>query len=312
MFPKGILMKSLKQCWCVVFLVACVPVEMADLNEPAPQAPAVVKSLTASDVLAMQSPEQLGYRLTKKVAQAAPAPNTSRPKKGKAAQSNAPTEKRDIRYFDRLRRPEVRPTKNGFYREIIGKTGDGRRVVQDFYQNNDVPFTSPYIAIKDAKLKIFGDVSAIDSRVAWYAPDGSLLKMAVYDKGVEQGEVWLFAHNRLSAYVRDDLGQNQAASAEKTVSGSLNMQFFYPNGNLMAERHSQNGNSNILFYYDNGTAMLKIDDTPTQSTRVAWDKSGKTVAPHDIAADLQAVQARIRADLKAMKREHDLMNDLLD
>lgn len=306
-------MKWIKQGLCVLLLAACVPVEQ--LDEPAPQAPVGVKSLTASDVLAMQSPEQLGYRLTKKTENKPDATDDASPKKNAKHRQKTPqmAENRDIRYFDKLRRPEVRPTKNGFYREIIGKTADGRLVVQDFYQNNDTPFTSPYIAVKDAKLRIFGDLSAIDSRVAWYAPDGSLLKMAEYANGQELGEVWLFAQNRLSAYVRDEsLLPQTASAAENALSGSLKMQFFYPNGNLMAERRSQDGNSNIVFYYDNGAAMLKMDDTPQKSTRLAWDKSGKTAAPSDIYADLLAVQTRIRSDLKAMKREKDLMNDLIE
>lgn len=305
-------MKWLVSCCCAAWLAACMPIEMETLHEAAPQAPIVAQALSASDVAKMQSPDELGYRLTRKSGDETTqnaSPNKKSSKKAKAKQP----EKRDIRYFDKLRRPEVRPTKNGFYREIIGRTADGRLVVQDFYQNDDVPFTSPYIAAKDAKLRIFGDVSAIDSRVAWYAPNGSLLKMAVYANGVEQGEVWLFANNRVSAYVRDDLAGVQAASAVGDVlSGSLKMQFFYPNGALMAERLTQNGNSNILFYYENGSAMLRLEDTPRQSTRLAWDRAGKTVAPQDIRADLLAVQTRIQADLKAMKREKDLMNDLIE
>lgn len=289
-------MKWIKITACCVLLTACLP-EMKPLDEPPPSAP-TVSAITASDVVAMQSPEQLGYRLNKRATEL-PKNNQNNKKKT----TNNPKEQRDIRYFDKWRRPEVRPTKNGFYREIIGRTSDGRVVVQDFYQNNDTPFTSPYIAIKDAKLRIFGDTSAIDSRVAWYAPDGSLTKMSVFKDGKEQGEFWVFQQNRLSAYVLDLLGEEN--------SGSLKMQFFYPSGKLMAERHSQNGNSDIVFYYETGMAMLSIHDTPQQSTRLAWDKQGKPAAPSDIHADLMAVQTRIQTDLKQIKREKDVMYDLV-
>lgn len=286
-------MKWINKTICCFFLMACVP-EMKPLDEPPPSAPHI-PIITASDVALMQSPEQLGYRLNSARAQSA-KPNQ---KNKKIAESEKIS--RDVRYFDKLRRPEIQPSKNGFYREIIGRSHDGRLVVQDFYQNNHTPFTSPYIAVKDAKLRIFGDTSALDSRVAWYAPDGTLTKMSVFKNGKEQGEVWLFQQNRLSAYVLD--------SQKEGHSDSLKMHFFYPSGKLMAERHSQNGNSDIVFYYETGSAMLRIHDTPQQSTRLAWDKYGKPVAFQDIDADWRIIQTRIRADLRQMKREKDLLND---
>lgn len=287
-------MKWIKRTACCVVLTACLP-EMKPLDEPPPSAPNV-SVITASDVATMQSPEQLGYRLNKRATE---LPKSTKNNKIKTP----PKETRDIRYFDKWRRPEVRPIPQGFYREIIGRTNDGRVVVQDFYQQNDTPLTSPYIAVKDAKLRIFGDTSVMDSRVAWYAPNGALTKMSVFQDGKEQGEFWLFQQNRLSAYVLD--------SAENGDSGSLKMQFFYPNGKLMAERNSQNGSSDILFYYETGAAMLSIRDTPQQSTRLAWDKQGKPTAPSDIQTDLLAVQKRIQTDLKHIKREKDVMYDLI-
>lgn len=262
----------------VILLSACVPEQKI---EPVPQAPKLAV-LSASDAIAMQSPQTLGYQVFN-------------PQKN--------PDKRSIRYFDKWYRPEVRATKNGFYREIIGKTPDGRAVVQDFYQNNDTPYTTPYIAIKDAKLRLFDNKSAIDSRVGWFHADGTLNFIADYQNGKPQGEWWLFQNQKMVAHIIDKI--------EKKDDDMVQMRFFYPNGSLMAERITRQENSKIFFYYEHGSAMLQIEDTPKQSTRIAWDAQGKTVAPQDIQAELNRVQGEISRHLKKIHKESDLLNKII-
>lgn len=293
---------------CCIILAACLP-EMKPLDEPPPSAP-TTSIITASDVAAMQSPQELDYRLNKYHAERQKP--TAHQNKAKMKPNLG--EQSHVQYFDKWHRPEVHPTQHGFYREIIGRTDDGRMVLQDFYQDNNTPFTSPYIVVKGAKLRLFGDTSMIDSRVAWYAPDGSLIKMLTFKDGKEQGEFWLFENNRLSAYILNSKHKSNNLSDDKTINESpiLQMQFFYPSGRLMAERNTKNNTTDILFYYETGAAMLCVHDTPQQSTRLAWDKQGKPAAFNDVHVDLVAVQKRIQNDLKKIKYEKDIMYHIID
>ena len=55
-----------------------------------------------------------------------------------------------LHYLDAKRQPADKPVKDGYYRKELGKTADGRLVVQHFYQNSDKPASAPFLLKKDA------------------------------------------------------------------------------------------------------------------------------------------------------------------
>ena len=69
-------------------------------------------------------------------------------------------------YFDAGGAPVNKATAGGYYRVVLGKTADGRDVIQDYYQDNGKPQTAPIILKKDAKLQDF-DSGMSDSRIVW-------------------------------------------------------------------------------------------------------------------------------------------------
>ena len=53
-----------------------------------------------------------------------------------------------LHYLDAKRQPADKPVKDGYYRKELGKTADGRLVVQHFYQNSDKPASAPFLLKK--------------------------------------------------------------------------------------------------------------------------------------------------------------------
>ena len=64
-------------------------------------------------------------------------------------------------YYDAKHRPASQPVQDGYYREVLGKTADGRALVQHFYQNSGKPATlcpAPYPVMADGVSLEFDDV----------------------------------------------------------------------------------------------------------------------------------------------------------
>ena len=79
----------------------------------------------------------------------------------------------DTYYFDADSNPVDKATAGGYYRKTLGKTADGRLVVQDYYQDGDKPQAAPVILKKGANPHSFAnDIN--DSKTVWYRKDGSI------------------------------------------------------------------------------------------------------------------------------------------
>ena len=63
-------------------------------------------------------------------------------------------EKQIVAYYDAEHRENAKPAKGGYYRMLLGRTAEGRAVIQDFYQDNGMRQISPVIIPDDTKLKL--------------------------------------------------------------------------------------------------------------------------------------------------------------
>ena len=76
-------------------------------------------------------------------------------------------------YFDHDGNPTETASPGGYYRKALGQTADGRRVVQDYHQDNNTPQTAPFILKNDSDPHDFNSDNA-DSKTVWYRKDGSI------------------------------------------------------------------------------------------------------------------------------------------
>ena len=79
-------------------------------------------------------------------------------------------------YFDHDGNPTETASPGGYYRKALGQTADGRRVVQDYYQDSGKPQTTLFIQRADAAADDFRAEMA-DSPVATYSRSGAILRV---------------------------------------------------------------------------------------------------------------------------------------
>ena len=55
-----------------------------------------------------------------------------------------PAQTKTVYYFNSDSQIASAPSNEGYYRELLGKTAEGKRVVQDFYQSSQTPQTDAF------------------------------------------------------------------------------------------------------------------------------------------------------------------------
>lgn len=99
-----------------------------------------------------------------------------------------------LHYLDTKRQPADKPVKDGYYRKELGKTADGRLVVQHFYQNSDKPASAPFLLKKDAAPD--SDLENADGKIVQYQKDGSIFAVETRRAGLPSGRLAaLYAHH---------------------------------------------------------------------------------------------------------------------
>lgn len=161
---------------CACLLSACFEVPVDKVGEARkPPKVASIDTLSAQQVMQEHSGEFLQYE---------------------------PVENSKMRFFDANGLLAEKAVAGGFYRKVLGKTPHNRLVLQDFYQDNDQPYTLPFVAVPEPQLKIFRGAGVRDSRTAWLKPDGTLLRVSDFKQGKAVGETWFFEKNQAFAYIK--------------------------------------------------------------------------------------------------------------
>lgn len=176
-------------------------------------------------------------------------------------------------YYDQNGQAQDNLVANGYYREILGQTADGRTVAQDFYQANGQAQTSPFLIRRDGDVGVFNK-SILDSRVIWYDAQGNLTSVGQFAAGQQQGWLDVYEHNQLVLQLKD------------TPHG-VDMRFFSPEERLWglaSLHHNLNTGSirltQLRFFYANGQTLSEvIVNEAGQPTGVkTYDPQGKVVA----------------------------------
>ena len=93
-------------------------------------------------------------------------------------------ERQIIAYYDNNHRESAKPVKGGYYRMLLGRTAEGRAVIQDFYQDNGARQISPVIIPDDTKLKLSTPLEiGLNGKMAFYSRKGRLQSIGLYENG---------------------------------------------------------------------------------------------------------------------------------
>ena len=231
---------------------------------------------------------------------AAPAPQTARLPAtvldAKQAAENpidyTPAAEAD-QYADRDGKPTDQPAPGGYIRKTLGKTADGRRVVQDYYQDSNTPQTAPFTLKKDADPRDY-TTGAVDGKITWYRPDGSILAIQQYHNGAPASRLNHYRNGRLASQSELPAGISEPEDPYSSV-GEANQgrRYYYANGQLLA---LESGNNNPWTCEKQGCEGWAIlyDENGQPLAAYHGERSNDTVSPkhwnslNHTAADAQA------------------------
>ena len=139
-------------------------------------------------------------------------------------------------YADHDGKPAANPVSGGYYRKTLGNTADGRRVVQDYYQDSDTPQTAPFTLKKDANPADFS-TAAVDGKIVWYRKDGSIRAIQRYKNGEAVSPLYTYHEGRLAVTTpQPGLPFDDLYNSAGEISRGL--RYYHENGQILAlERH---------------------------------------------------------------------------
>lgn len=204
-----------------------------------------------------------------------------------------------ILYFSAAGEAAKTPIAGGFTRKVLGKTADGRQVIQDYYQGSGQPQTSVTVLVKDADLADFS-TDIVSGRTIWYRENGDIFSWIDFDEGKATSAVYFYQHGVLLAQLASD--DSGIPGSEPHDGGVLIAQFFYANGIAMKrEYHYADGSVQNFYYREDGTPIAGTHITAEQEeTSSFWDKNGQSVALQDVDAEISTLFARYTVALQIL------------
>lgn len=213
-------------------------------------------------------------------------------------------------YFDAKGNKAEKPVQDGYYRKILGKTADGRTVVQDFYQDSDKAQIAPSILRKGAAEDDFsGDLS--DSTLVNYNRDGSVSAIVPLQDGKATGHPALYHNGVLTIQAPLPEGGSDAndpftaLAAYATTHGRM----FYPDGTLMAmipSGDSKDAATSALWRAD-GSLLMSQRKQGDKEEITFWSADGKalekgSLAEMKAAQDMQALLPQLEQAIKLQEQ----------
>ncbi|MGF6148976.1 Uncharacterised protein [Kingella potus] len=95
-------------------------------------------------------------------------------KNGNAYFDYTPVTHSEIYYFDRAGKPVTKKQAEGYYRKVLGKTGKGNVVAQDFYSDTAQPQTSPFILKPNIDIQNFSAEGTFEGVIFWFDKQGKV------------------------------------------------------------------------------------------------------------------------------------------
>lgn len=188
-------------------------------------------------------------------------------------QYNAASAPQTVYYYDAQGNRQPEASENGYYRQILGQTADGRTVAQDFYQHNQQAQTSPFVIRAESNPQVF-DKSVLDSRVIWYDEKGEVNSVAEFKAGEQVGWLDVYDYNQLILQLKDN-------------PTGIDLRFFSHDDKLWGDAHlHRNLNTgkitlaSLTFFHPNGQILSTVEvNEQGQPTGVkTYDPQGKVVA----------------------------------
>ena len=211
----------------------------------------------------------------------------------------------DTYYFDADSNPVDKATAGGYYRKTLGKTADGRLVVQDYYQDGDKPQSAPVILKKDANPHSFAnDIN--DSKTVWYRKDGSIEAVQDFKDGTPTSRNRYYQKGILA--LESDIATLEKDDPYNAVGEiARGTRFYYPDGSILAFGDLSKADNSVLLYYrpDGSPLMQQTISKDGGVTLNIWDKAGKPAAnPNSVKKEeLEAAMTRALQLLKDVGNE---------
>ena len=154
-------------------------------------------------------------------------------------------------HFDPHGNPTKTASPGGYYRKALGKTADGRRVVQDYYQHRHPPPTAPYRRTTDADPHNFENDTA-DSSVIWYRKDGSTYAVQTFKNGEPQSRMNIYQDGRLVAQMPRPQDLDESTDPYRSAGDLADgLRLYHSSGHLLyLSQHYANQSDEILYDSD--------------------------------------------------------------
>ena len=238
--------------------------------------------------------------------------------------------KESVIFFNANNRKIARPVESGYFSRTLGKTADGRTVVQDFWQDTATKRSAPYALTRRAAATDGGGIATllpplqagkalgralarlrapdgadgvVDSTVVLYNRNGAVVFIIPAHAGKQVGFTGYYEDGRLRAQLPPLSHGSDTADSELPefpAFATAHSRMYYPDGRLLALLPQDNAaNGLILFYRADGSLLATINPDREPSVRL-WDGAGTpltegTTAYQAATAELQPLLQQVKA-----------------
>lgn len=188
-----------------------------------------------------------------------------------------PAKKKAVYYFGSDGKIASAPNTEGYYRELLGTTADGKRVVQDFYQSSQTPQTTPFVLENDANIESF-DSDVNNGRIVWFTRGGDVAKIGDFKQGTSDDMIL-------------SLRRGKAVLATKIADKGLTNYILDDNNQITAVVSEQNNAIRAIVFYPNGSAMFQGEiaaDTKQLNATYCWNEAAQPIACNRIQNEVEA------------------------
>ena len=187
-----------------------------------------------------------------------------------------PAKEKTVYYFNNDSQIASAPSNEGYYRELLGKTADGKRVVQDFYQSSQTPQTAPFVLKNDADIESF-DSDGSDGQIVWFSRGGDVAQIGDFKQG---------ASDNIIVNVR----RGKAVLAMEKTSQGLTNYILDDNAQIASVVNKQGDTIRAIVFYPNGSAMFQGDIAASGgkfNTAYCWNEAAQPIACDSIQDKLE-------------------------
>ena len=237
--------------------------------------------------------------------------------------------KESVIFFNANDRKIARPVESGYFQRTLGKTADGRTVVQDFWQDTATKRTAPYVLTQRAAAddhgggittllpplqagKALGRALArlrapdaangvIGSTVVFYDRNGAVVLITPSHAGKPVGFMGCYEDGRLRGQIPLPRDNDTADSElpEFPAFATAHSRLYYPDGRLLALLAQGNAVNALTLFYRADGSLLAVNSAERERP-LLWDRAGTpltegTTAYQAAITELQQLWQQVNA-----------------